>query len=130
MKKLIIAALLLASFCASAEEAEIEGPMDSRGVIMLPGEAEEVEPAPDPAIQGTHDQYCADARMIAEAVTKLRDAGAPVEYPISVLVEQKQNQFIWVARQAYWRQSAGSAPQTVAIDVWLRCKRENMNYQK
>lgn len=133
MKKLIIATALLALLSAGvrADVEEVEGPTDSRGVIMLAGEPDQdQEPAPDPAINGTHEQYCADARIIGEAVTRLRDQGAPVEYPINHMVEQKQQQFIWIARQAYWPQSAGSDPATVGFDVWLRCKREKMTYSK
>lgn len=129
MKKLTLLALVLVSAFALADD-EVEGPMDERGVITLPGvDPSEVEPKPDPALQGDHNQYCITARSLAEAITKLRDQGAPVSYPISVLMDNGQSQFIWVARQVYWRQSAGSWPVTVGADVWARCQRENMTFQ-
>lgn len=125
----MIAALMLASFHSAADKEEITGPMDENGVIIFQDDGQ-AEPAPDPAIQGTHTQYCADAREIAEAVTKLRDQGAPATYSINILVKQGQQQFVWVAKQAYWRQSESSGPLTVGADVWLRCQREGMNYSK
>jgi len=132
MKKLLLAVALLGIFSAgiSAETEEVEGPTDARGVIMLAEPEQDVEPAPDPSIDSTHEQYCADAREIGTAAAARRDEGAPVDYVIGILVANHQQQFIWTVRQAYWPQSAGSWPETVGFDIWLRCKRENMDYRK
>lgn len=132
MKRLLLAVALLGMFSAgiSAETEEVEGPTDARGVIMLAGDDQDVEPAPDPSVDDTHEQYCADAREIGTAAAARRDEGAPVDHVIAILVANQQQQFIWTVRQAYWPQSAGSWPETVGFDIWLRCKRENRDYQK
>ena len=130
MKRLILAAAIAAGILAAApvfSDDEVMGPEDARGVIVLPGDG--MEPPPDTSIQGTHDQYCLGAQQVAKKITQLRDQGAPEEYPVQVMYDNGGAQFIWVARQVYWRQNIGKDAEHISFYVWKRCEDENMSYR-
>lgn len=85
--------------------------------------ATEQEPAPNPALQNVdREYYCLEVQKIAEKITKLRDQGAGEQSVVNVLASEKQTQLIWVARQAFWRQSAMLTPDQVGLRVWMRCQ--------
>lgn len=122
MKKLLIAALLLASFGLAAED-EIEGPMDENGVIMLEGEDTDVEPRPDPALQNLDDTYyCVELQKMAEFMVNRRKEGAPESYVVKVLADNKRQDLIWIARRVYWPQNWDKTPSQVGYQVWAECE--------
>lgn len=84
---------------------------------------DEPEPAPNPALQNVdREYYCLEVQRIAEKITTLRDNGAGEQSVVNVLTNENQQQLIWVARQAFWRQSTSLSPDQVGLRVWMRCQ--------
>lgn len=83
---------------------------------------EEKEPAPNPALQDIDQTYyCIELQKIAIKIAELRDQGAGQQAVINVLVNDKQQKLIWVAKQVYWPQSADLSPKQIGLRVWMRC---------
>lgn len=83
---------------------------------------EEQEPAPNPALQDIDQTYyCIELQKIAVKIAELRDQGAGQQAVINVLVNDKQQKLIWVAKQVYWPQSADLSPKQIGLRVWMRC---------
>lgn len=83
---------------------------------------EEQEPAPNPALQNIDQTfYCLELQKIAVKIAELRNEGAGQQAVVNVLVNDKQQNLIWVARQVYWPQSADLSPEQIGQRVWMRC---------
>lgn len=127
MKKLIIAALLLASFGLAAAD-EIEGPMDENGVIQLDGGDDDQEPAPNPALQDMDQTfYCVELQKMAEFMAHRRKEGAPESYVVKILAQNNRQDLIWIARRVYWPQNWDKTPSQVGFQIWQACEDKKRN---
>lgn len=120
MKKIIIAAFILAATSAAAQARECLPGMDpAKDNCQV---TEEQEPAPQPELQDV-DQvyYCLELQKIAVKIAELRDKGAGEQGVVTLLANNNQNRIIWVARQVFWPQSASLRPEQVGLRVWMRC---------
>lgn len=120
MKKLIIAAFILAATSVTAQARECLPGMDpAKDKCQV---TEEQEPAPQPELQDV-DQvyYCLELQKIAVKIAELRDKGAGEQGVVTLLANNNQNRIIWVARQVFWPQSASLRPEQIGLRVWMRC---------
>ena len=120
MKKLIIAAFLLAATSVTAQARECLPGMDpAKDNCQV---TEEQEPAPQQELQDV-DQvyYCLELQKIAVKIAELRDKGAGEQGVVTLLANNNQNRIIWVARQVFWPQSASLRPEQIGLRVWMRC---------
>lgn len=120
MKKLIIAAFILAATSVAVQARECLPGMDpAKDNCQV---TEEQEPAPQPELQDV-DQvyYCLELQKIAVKIAELRDKGAGEQGVVTMLANNNQNRIIWVARQVFWPQSADLSPKQIGLRVWMRC---------
>lgn len=117
------AALIGCSYVGNTSATEMRTCLPGMDPAADQCQFDEQEPAADPALQNLDREYfCLDVQQIAEKITTLRDQGAGEQSVVNVLAENKQQQLIWVARQAYWSQSAMLTPDQVGLRVWMRCR--------
>lgn len=123
MKKLLIAAAILASTSFTAQARECLPGMDpiaDRCEFILE------EPAPTPAWKLIpHEQLCDQYQTAAIELVKARDKGAGEE-PLAMMLQSNQRtDMIWIVRQVFWRQNVEASPMMVAVDVRRQCMRKD-----
>ena len=117
------AAVLGCSYVGGTSAAELRTCLPGMNPVADQCQVDEPEPAADPALQNLdREYYCVEVQRMAEKITTLRDQGAGERSVVNVLANENQQQLIWVARQAFWRQSATLTPDQVGLRVWMRCQ--------
>lgn len=123
MKKLLIAAAILAATSMTAEARECLPGMDpikDRCTITL-----DEEPAAPAWKQIPHEQLCDQYQTAAIELVKARDKGAGEEPLAMMLMANHRTDMIWIVRQVFWRQNAEASPMMVAVDVRRQCMRKD-----
>lgn len=123
MKRLLIAAIILAATSVTAQAREcLPGmdPINDRCTITL-----DEEPAAPAWKSLTHEQLCDQYQTAAIELVKARDAGAGEEPLAMMLMANHRADMIWILRQVFWRQNAEGSPMMVAVDVRRQCMKKD-----